>query len=398
MLQVNMGGIRNKLEELGLLVHDTHADIITIQETKLTPKANTPKVHNFTTVRADRLHKAGGGFVALNGDNIAFATTDMPSAIDTRSTDIQMVTDDHRGQLITDVISNSDHMTLDTNTPAGVPGATLQQTSSPDITTVSDTMYSRTSWTARHALSSDHLPIITTVDIRNDCRLRQSQLTFTGCMKADWTQFAEHTESAFAQATIPTNIHTANIIFTNIILMADKHIIPKGKMHSNCRLLPDHIVCKITQGNNIRGANTCDPALKILSGEITSNIWKHKQNLWKEHLDAHWDHIHNTHIIWRVMHGLSGRAPPPTLNISMTFDNKIARQFANTVKHAAHRTNRSNGRTSHKVQGYGITLITTQIQEAIKQSKNNNSQCPDKLNIRHLKHIDPLDSHYSQAC
>ena len=28
--------------------------------------------------------------------------------------------------------------------------------------------------------------------------------------------------------------------------------------------------------------------------------------------------------------------------------------------------------------------------EAIKQSKNNNSQGPDKLNIRHLKHIGPL--------
>ena len=50
-----------KLEELKLHIHDTHADIITIPETKLTPKANTPKVHNFTTVRGDSLHKAGGG-------------------------------------------------------------------------------------------------------------------------------------------------------------------------------------------------------------------------------------------------------------------------------------------------------------------------------------------------
>ena len=54
ILQININGIKNKLEELKLLIHDTHADIITIQETKLTPKANTPKVHNFTTVRADR--------------------------------------------------------------------------------------------------------------------------------------------------------------------------------------------------------------------------------------------------------------------------------------------------------------------------------------------------------
>ena len=45
---------------------------------------------------------------------------------------------------------------------------------------------------------------------------------------------------------------------------------------------------------------------------------------------------------------------------------------------------------THKIQGYNITLTTTQVQSAIKQSKINNSQGPDKLNIRHLKHIVPL--------
>ena len=57
-------------------------------------------------------------------------------------------TDDHRGQLIADVI-NSDHITLNTNTPTRVPNTTLQQTSSPDITTVSNTLYNRTSWTTQ---------------------------------------------------------------------------------------------------------------------------------------------------------------------------------------------------------------------------------------------------------
>ena len=60
ILQVNINGIKNKLTELKLLIHDTHADIITIQETNLIPKANTPKVPNFTTVRAVRLYKAQG--------------------------------------------------------------------------------------------------------------------------------------------------------------------------------------------------------------------------------------------------------------------------------------------------------------------------------------------------
>ena len=54
-----------------------------------------------------------------------------------------------------------------------------------------------------------------------------------------------------------------------------------------------------------------------------------------------------------------------------------------------HKTNRSIDRVTQNIQGYNITLTTSHVQEAIKQSKNN-LQGPDRLNIRHLKHIDPL--------
>ena len=175
--------------------------------------------------------------------------------------------------------------------------------------------------------------------------------------------------------------------------MADKHNIPTSKMHSNCRLLPNHIVSKVKQKNNRRRTHTCDPALNLLKEEITSDIQKHK--LWNKHLDAHWDHRHNTHIPGNTIHGLSNRAPPHTLNTSITttpehIANCFTKYFTNTVKHATHKTNRSINKATHKIQGYNITLTTTQIQEAIKQSKNNNSLGPDKLNIRHLKHIGPL--------
>ena len=158
---------------------------ITIQETKFTPKAKTPtKVHNFTTVRTDRLHKAGGGLITLirdiyynrhtfnhqytefqmvkvhinNTKHITIANmyipprdststhyktsdtdiqhciqyiTNIPHAVltgdvNTHSTLWHLYTDDHRGQLIADVISNH---TLNTNTPTRVPSTTLQQIS-----------------------------------------------------------------------------------------------------------------------------------------------------------------------------------------------------------------------------------------------------------------------------
>ena len=65
--------------------------------------------------------------------------------------------------------------------------------------------------------------------------------------------------------------------------------------------------------------------------------------------------------------------------------------FQQTIyKHATHKTNGHINRATHTRQGYNITLTTSQVHEAKKQSKNNNSQGPDKLNIRHLKHIGPL--------
>ena len=65
--------------------------------------------------------------------------------------------------------------------------------------------------------------------------------------------------------------------------------------------------------------------------------------------------------------------------------------FHHTIhKHATHKTNRHINRATHNMQGYNITLTTSQVQEAKKQSKNSNSQGPDKLNIRHLKHLGPL--------
>ena len=117
----------------------------------------------------------------------------------------------------------------------------------------------------------------------------------------------------------------------------------------------------------------------------------------EEHLDAHWDHRHNTHILledhtWSIQQSTSTSTHTKHLhNIQQPHPNTLCELFHQTIhKHATHKTNRYTNRATHKIQGYNITLTTTQVQEAIKQCKNNNSQGPDKLNMRHLKHIGPL--------
>ena len=188
------------------------------------------------------LHKAGSGLITFITDNITFTTTDIHSTINTHNTELQLANvhinstkhitianiyippqdststhyktadtdiqqciqtitniphsvhtgdvnthstlwhsyiDDHRGQQIADAISNLDHITLNTNTPTSLANTTLQQTSSPDIITVSNALYNPTSWTIQHALSSNHLPIITTINIRHDNKIQHNRRTFT---------------------------------------------------------------------------------------------------------------------------------------------------------------------------------------------------------------------------
>ena len=98
-------------------------------------------------------------------------------------------TDDHSGQLISDIISNSEQIILNTDTPTGVPHTTLQQGTSPDITAISTTLYNRTTWHTIHALNSDHLPIITTINTRTIYKLQQNRHTFTNYRKANFVQY-----------------------------------------------------------------------------------------------------------------------------------------------------------------------------------------------------------------
>ena len=89
ILQININGIRNKIEELKNIVHNTQPDIVTIQETKLTQKAKTPKIPHYTTIRTDKRAQARRGLITLIKDDITF--TNINKAINTHITELQLI-------------------------------------------------------------------------------------------------------------------------------------------------------------------------------------------------------------------------------------------------------------------------------------------------------------------
>ena len=154
-------------------------------------------------------------------------------------------TDYRRGQLIADVISNSDHITLNTNTPTRVPTPHYNQhihQISPRCLTHCTTGHRgqlKTHYYQTTYPSSPQLTYVMTTDYNKTDGLLQTTRKPIG-------HNLSKTQSPLSLRSQYPPTYTANITFTNIILMADKHNIPNGKINYRLFLL-DHMVCKITK-------------------------------------------------------------------------------------------------------------------------------------------------------
>ena len=94
------------------------------------------------------------------------------------------------------------------------------------------------------------------------------------------------------------------------------------------------------------------------------------------------------HAHWKTIHGLSNRTPPPTLNTSITFNNKII-TIPKHISNCFTNTRQTDPLAEQHIQ-YKIIISHLPLFRSKRQSKNNDTQVTDKLNIKHLKHIGPL--------
>ena len=106
ILHVNINGITSKQEELKQLAN------------LYIPSRDTSSPHYATLDQHNRLHTYGWCECTLN--TLALL---------------------HRWSQCDDIFNNSNHITLNTNTPIRVPNTTHQQATSPDITSISTSLY-----------------------------------------------------------------------------------------------------------------------------------------------------------------------------------------------------------------------------------------------------------------
>ena len=121
--------------------------------------------------------RAGRRYLLIMGKSRDSNITNIPNSIITGGVDAQSTlwhsyTDDHRGELISETLSNSIHMTLNTDTPTRVPNNAHQRQASPGVTAMSSSLYNRAAWRTVHALNSDTCTAEQTVI----CQLREGRL------------------------------------------------------------------------------------------------------------------------------------------------------------------------------------------------------------------------------
>ena len=147
-----------------LHIKNTQAVIITIKETKLNQSHRISNIPQFTPTRTDHTHKQRGGFLTCIKNNISFSqlntsntlnitvityckhvhsihllqteedsiTSSMLTTITNLpkhnhhsrcqcSLPLYLPTEDHRRKLMKDILLNSNHITLNTNTPTHLP-------------------------------------------------------------------------------------------------------------------------------------------------------------------------------------------------------------------------------------------------------------------------------------
>ena len=244
----------------------------------------------------------------------------------------------------------------------------------------------------KHTLNADYLSIFTTISTRTKYNYTKTDIHLRTIGK-------QIGQSSLQTPRLLSRTFKLHQTYTLETLSATQTntTSQKGRYTPHANYF-QNITHNIEHRNNIRAQHASNPSISEVNSEITSLIQTHRSDIWREHIHTYWDHKHITNTLWKTIHGLANKTPTQPKNNTITFKEKTVtspthiantfnNQFTNTVKLKSHKTNRHIYRKIPKLQTTNITLTTTQVYAAVKQSKNYNSTWTDKVNIKHLKCI-----------
>ena len=458
ILQLNIDGVGNKLTELSQLLERHKIKIAVIQESKLSTRSKDPSIKNYSTVRQDRQRGQGGGLLMFIHESIKFTrTTPTAPPKEDQHLEVQQViieqsnsqlsitnvyipptsscdsgyqpsishllrgddalvlgdfnahhvlwhsvTPDARGNSLADEIDNSNFRSLNTESPIRVPKN--GNPSSPDISLASPSLLLPTSWQTVTTMSSDHLPIIITLQTSTP-NTRAQHKCYVNLKKANWPDYQQEIERELSKLPLPADAHSGEKIFRKILLNAAKHYISKGRKKLNSQPLPAEIVSLIEERDRVRRVSPAARNLTALNNNITTAIIEWKQERWRSYVES-FDHKTSSNKLWHTIKAIDGRKAKTTTNEAIIFNGraftssvviakKFNTQYTTVQPHSSDKNTRHIVHSIRKRTSAEVPIFTAEeTANVIKSCSNSKAFGPDGLTVLHLKHLGPRALEY----
>ena len=339
ILQFNANGIGNKQVKLGEFLVRHNVNVAVIQESKLTLNCRTPNIQNFTTVRKHRHQCQGGGLLTLIHESINFSRKpDSPDTLadphleeltitaklgntDLINTNVYIPpansctggynpylnsSDDEdgrsrtgrlqcsplivtksstesRGTMLESMVSGSNSGILNWESPTRLPGNA--NPSSPDVSIASAFLITSTNWQTKTNLSSDHLPIL--ISLQMDVTINPIQhRSSINLQRENYYRYSREIADKLSEKGFQTNCQKGGNIVHAIILKASSHQIPSGRHRLHTEPVPTEILEKMRARDDLRSRDSTSPVLPEMNDEITRIKNEHKRQKWRQFVET----------------------------------------------------------------------------------------------------------------
>ena len=336
LVQINICGLRGKMDTLIDYITRNNIFIAAVQETLLRPNTTLWLPSGFSIVRADRPadRDKRGGLAFIIHQSVNFKTHQLPLTTDphldqqaivvnTGSMSITIInlycppasscspgyqlsldlllqledtvilrdinahhelwfselSKDTHGGLIAREIEGSTFAVLNEDSATRVTAST---SSSPDISLASLALFPGTTWETAAALGSDHMAIL--VSLQRESIKVTNNCTFINFSKADWPAFTGLSEEAFGREPTPTNVYVGERRFRQILKKAAARTIPAGCIREVRPFFPTKVAVLAQERDDLQANLPGDPCIPQLTKEINKEVTSYQQHKWEEYL------------------------------------------------------------------------------------------------------------------
>ena len=366
IMQWNACYLKTKLVELTEVLKSESIDVLLVQETHLKAEEADPKIEGYASYRGkDRTAMKGGGLITYikeslkheklaknrkhgtevstvrvlvsrnkwvkltnvycrpagsSGEEVKFDTSIIPADVNSvicgdfnghsELWDGKLKPDD-RGDEIVDWAIANDLTVLNDGTATRVGSSGNEST--PDVTFCGKELSAKCEWSIAAAIgNSDHLPILTTIQIKVPHQTTLGATSRWRINGVDWQHFTEKTEDEFAKVNPLKNLKDRATRFVSVLTSVATEVVGRSKPGKRSRPgFTPTVKAKIKLRNRLRrNIKEKRKEWKEACQDVNESIIRAKEESWKELLEDVITDADDAKL-WRVVKSLNGS---PTTN------------------------------------------------------------------------------------